>query len=147
MGSATALGSNNWALKAQAGRALAKMAQKLGSSMTEPVIISMVTLLTGGLAGRTWDGKEALVTALSDVAVHSKDHLGTLKHPDNGENLLDQVVSVLSREAAKEKMAYKIHAIKALTTVLDTYDIDKFEQVYDICIPYLTPDKDKEKDE
>ncbi|CAL4121852.1 unnamed protein product, partial [Meganyctiphanes norvegica] len=145
--SATALGSNNWALKAQAGRALAKMAQKLGSSMTEPVIISMVTLLTGGLSGRTWEGKDALVTALSDVAVHSKEHLKTLKHPETGDNLLDQVVTVLSREAAKEKMEYKIHAIKALTTVLDTYNIDKFEQVFDICIPYLTPDKDKEKDE
>lgn len=145
--SSTALNSNNWALKAQAGRGLAKLAQKLGTSMTEPVVISLVTLLTGGLAGRTWEGKEALVTALSDVAVHSKEHLETLKHPDTGENLLDQVVTVLSREAAKEKMEYKIHAIKALTTVLDTYNIDRFEQVYDICIPYLTPDKEKEKDE
>lgn len=134
-----ALQSSNWAMKAQAGRALSTLSQKLGSSMNDNLVSSLVTLLTSSLQGRTWTGKESLVTALSNVAVHTKSVLGTLKYQDRDILLLDDVVKVLTREASKEKLEYKIHAIKALTTVLDTFQIDRFEQVFDICLPYLMP--------
>ncbi|XP_045609918.2 proteasome adapter and scaffold protein ECM29 isoform X1 [Procambarus clarkii] len=141
-----ALQSSNWAMKAQAGRALSTMSEKLGSSMNDSLVTSLITLLTNSLQGRTWIGKESLVTALSNVAMHTKSILGTLKHPSRDELLVEDVVNVLTREASKEKMEYKIHAIKALTTVLDTYHIDRFEQVFDICLPYLTPDKQDQED-
>lgn len=132
-----ALQSNNWSMKAQTGRALSTVSQKLGSSMNDAIVVSLVTLLISSLQGRTWEGKESLVTALSNVAVATKSVLADLKHPDRDELLIEEVVKVLTREASKEKMAYKIHAIKALTTVLDTFQIDRFEQVFDICLPYL----------
>lgn len=143
-----ALQSNNWSMKAQTGRALSTVSQKLGSSMNDAIVVSLVTLLVSSLQGRTWEGKESLVTALSNVAVATKSVLADLKHPDREELLIEEVVKVLTREASKEKMAYKIHAIKALTTVLDTFQIDRFEQVFDICLPYLRHDKqDKELEE
>lgn len=140
-----ALQSSNWAMKAQAGRALSTMSQKLGSSMNNDLVTSLITLLISSLQGRTWIGKESLVTALSNVAMHTKSILSTLKHPDRDELLMEDIVKVLTREASKEKMEYKIHAIKALSTVLDTYQIDRFEQVFDICLPYLTPDKQEQE--
>ncbi|XP_071525915.1 proteasome adapter and scaffold protein ECM29 [Panulirus ornatus] len=142
-----ALQSSNWAMKAQAGRSLSTLSQKLGSSLNDGLVTSLVTLLTNSLHGRTWTGKESLVTALSNVAVHTKSVLGTLKHEDGDNLLLDDVVKVLTREASKEKLEYKIHAIKALTTVLDTFHIDRFEQVFDICLPYLTPQEQEDTDE
>ncbi|KAK3880878.1 hypothetical protein Pcinc_014654 [Petrolisthes cinctipes] len=141
-----ALQSSNWAMKAQAGRSLSTVSQKLGSSMNEATVSSLVILLTNSLQGRTWTGKESLVTALSNVSLHTKTMLADLKHPDTGSLLVEDVVKVLTREASKEKMDYKIHAIKALTTVLDTFAIDRFEQVFDICLPYVTQDK-HEQDE
>ncbi|XP_066988430.1 proteasome adapter and scaffold protein ECM29 [Macrobrachium rosenbergii] len=142
-----ALQSSNWAMKAQAGRALSTVSKKLGPSMNDALVSSLVILLTNSLHGRTWTGKEALVTALSNVAVHTKSILTCLKHPDTDGLLIEDVVKVLTREASKEKMEYKIHAIKALTVVLDTYDIDRFEQVFEICLPYLKNDKEDQKDE
>lgn len=133
-----ALQSSNWAMKAQTGRALSTVSQKLGSSMNDALVAALITLLINSLQGRTWEGKESLVTALSNVSVATKSLLATLKHPERDELLIDDVVKVLTREASKEKMAYKIPAIKALTTVLDTFQIDQFEQVFDICLPYLT---------
>lgn len=141
-----ALQSSTWAMKAQAGRALSTVSEKLGSSLNDALVLSLVTLLVNSLQGRTWNGKESLVTALSNVSVHTKSHLSTLKHPDRDELLVEEVVKVLTREASKERMEYKIHAIKALTTVLDTYQIDRFEEVFDICLPYLRQDKEDHED-
>ncbi|KAG7160614.1 Proteasome adapter and scaffold protein ECM29-like [Homarus americanus] len=141
-----ALQNSNWAMKAQAGRALSTVSQKLGPSMNDALVTSLVTLLINSLQGRTWIGKESLVTALSNVAMHTKSILSALKYPDRDELLVEDVVKVLTREASKEKMEYKIHAIKALTTVLDKYQIDRFEQVFNICLPYLTHDKQEQED-
>lgn len=132
-----ALQSSNWEMKAQAGRALSTVSQKLGSNMNDALVESLVTILTNSLQGRTWTGKESLVIAMSNVAVHTESVLRTLKHPNKDGLLIDEIVKILTREACKEKMEYKIHAIKALTTVLDTFQIDRFEQVFDICLPYL----------
>ena len=132
------LQSSNWATKAQAGRALSTVSLKLGSALTDGQVAKLVILLISSLQGRTWTGKESLVTALSNVAVHTKSVLADLSDPDTGDNLLEEVIKVLTRESSKEKMEYKIYAIRALSTVLGTYEVDRFEQVFDICLPYVS---------
>lgn len=133
-----ALQSTNWAMKAQAGRALSTVSEKLGPTLTEDQVRRLVFLLTQGLQGRTWSGKEALVAALCNIALHTKTLLTSLKDVETNEFLLDLVVGILTREAKKEKIEYKIHAIKALTQVLNGYNIDRFEEVFHICLPYLS---------
>ncbi|XP_076034919.1 proteasome adapter and scaffold protein ECM29-like isoform X2 [Oratosquilla oratoria] len=133
-----ALQSSNWDMKAQGARALSTVSEKLGTSLSNSQVSALITLLLTGLHGRTWTGKGALVTALSNVCVHTKSTLPDLKQTETNSNLLDDVVAVLIREASKEKMEYKIDAFKALSTVLHTYGIDRFEQVFEICIPYVT---------
>ena len=134
--SETAAVSSNWAMKSQAGRALATVALKVGSMLSDEQTISVINLLINSLQGRTWAGKESVILALSTVAVNTKSVLVKLPGKEDG-LLIDEVVKVLIREASKEKKGYKVHAIKALTTVLEVYQLDKFEVVYDICSPYI----------
>ena len=130
--------SSNWAMKAQTGKALATLASKVGASLSDEQTEAIVKLLVGSLQGRTWQGKESLTLALSTVAVSTKATLCKLPSKKEGEELLiDSIVSVLIREASKDKKEYKIHAIKALTIVLEEYQVDKFEVVYDICLPHI----------
>ena len=132
-----ALQSSTWATKAQAGRALTTVSQKLGPSLTEDQIYKLVSLVLTGLQGRTWTGKEALVTALSNICLHTKSMLISLKDPETNAVVLDNIINVLSKEAKKEKIEYKTHAIKSLTLALNAYKIDRFEEVFEICLPYL----------
>ena len=64
--------SAQWRVKAQAARAIGKVAQKLGKSGSFPIKGQKrcMALLLNGLAGRTWTGKEALLGALADLCQH-----------------------------------------------------------------------------
>ncbi|KAB7502624.1 Proteasome-associated protein ECM29-like protein [Armadillidium nasatum] len=141
-----ALQSSNWATKAQAGKAFSTVSKKLGPTLTEDQTRRLFSLLFQGLQGRTWAGKEEIVGALSDFALSTKSLLSYLKDTETDELLLDKVISVLTREAKKEKMDYKIRSIKALTQVLSAYRIDRFEEVFEICLPYLSLDKERMED-
>ena len=128
--------SNNWSMKSQSGRALSTLSQKVGTNLSLEQTSTLVNLLMNTMQGRTWDGKECLTLALSDVAVNTKSNLSKLAVKVN-ELLINEVVKVLIREASKEKKEYKIHAIKALTVVLEEFKLDKFEVVFDICSPFI----------
>uniref|UniRef100_A0A6A7FWF3 Proteasome-associated protein ECM29 homolog n=2 Tax=Hirondellea gigas TaxID=1518452 RepID=A0A6A7FWF3_9CRUS len=127
---------SNWAMKSQSGRALSTMSEKVGHALTEEQTSLVVNLLLNTLQGRTWAGKESLILSLSTVVVKTKSVLIKISSKDD-ELLLDTVVKVMIREATKEKMEYKVHAIQALTTVLEEYQVDKFEVVFDICFPRI----------
>ena len=77
-----ALESASWTMKAQAANAVSTVAVKLGSSMDEDARNSLLNILTNGLQGRIWNGKERLVQALATLACNSKyvDILFTWKH-------------------------------------------------------------------
>ena len=89
------------------------------------------------LQGRTWEGKEHVILALSTVAANTKQTVTKLRGED-GNSLVDNIISVLVREASKEKKVYRIHALKALTLTLEEFEVDKFEIVFDICNPFIS---------
>lgn len=134
--------SSNWAMKSQAGRALATLAEKVGKTLTGEQTTSLIELLINSLQGRTWAGKENLILALSTVAVSTKPVLVGLTSKEGEEALIEEVVKVLLREASKEKKEYKQHSVRALTTVLEEFELDKFELVFDICSPYIIQSND-----
>ena len=51
------LSSQSWPRKAQAARAMATVATKLGSKLQPPQLGLVLSALLDGLQGRTWDGK------------------------------------------------------------------------------------------
>ena len=49
--------ASNWATKAQAARAMATVAEKLGSQLGQPHLGQLLESLLGALLSRTWTGK------------------------------------------------------------------------------------------
>ncbi|KAA0196167.1 hypothetical protein HAZT_HAZT009587 [Hyalella azteca] len=129
----TAAASPNWTMKAQAGRTISALAAKVGALLSEKQAQALVMLLLGCLQGRTYAGKEHLLKALSTVVVEAKPVLASLRSPESEELLIEEFVKSLLREANKEKKEYKQHAVRALTIVLQEYEINKFDVVFDIC--------------
>lgn len=56
----------------QAARAIESIASKVGSTLEVDRRDVLVSLLVTGLAGRTWDGKEQLLSALGSLCKHSE---------------------------------------------------------------------------
>jgi len=129
--------SNNWNMKAQTAKTLATVASKVGPYLTEEQTQNIIKIVVNLLQGRTWEGKEHVTLALSTVAASTKQTVVKLNGED-GNPLIDNVISVLVREASKEKKVYRIHALKALTLTLEEFEVDKFEIVFDICNPFIS---------
>lgn len=68
----SSLESSSWNTKAQAANAVNTLAQKLGNDIDITVRRTLLKVLTDGLRGRTWDGKERLLSALATLACNSK---------------------------------------------------------------------------
>ena len=68
----TALESSSWTTKAQAANAVSTVATKLGATIDEEARNSLLNILVNGLQGRTWNGKQRLLNALSTLACNSK---------------------------------------------------------------------------
>ncbi|XP_046357928.2 proteasome adapter and scaffold protein ECM29-like isoform X1 [Haliotis rufescens] len=143
------LESQLWSTKAQAAAAMSTVATKLGSSLGPPHLGNLLTALLNGLQGRTWDGKEALLQALSTVCTSCKD---TIKEKDiGGQPKVKEIVEAVLRESRKERPAYKIEALKCLGAIIEAYDLDLFRDVWDILLPMIkekdSADKDEDKDD
>lgn len=68
----SSLESSLWNIKAQAANAVHTLAEKLGSDIDATVRNTLLKVLTDGLRGRTWDGKERLLNALATLTCNSK---------------------------------------------------------------------------
>lgn len=59
----------SWSRKAQAARALKVIASKLKSNLQAPHVGSILSVLLEGLNGRTYDGKEELLRAMTTICI------------------------------------------------------------------------------
>ena len=99
-----ALESKQWAVKAQAARAMGTVATKLGGTILPATQRQILASLLGALAGRTWTGKECVLRSLSDVAVSGGEiMLANLAADKDGPNMAGMVDSLL-KECKKEKV-------------------------------------------
>ncbi|XP_076224219.1 proteasome adapter and scaffold protein ECM29 isoform X2 [Nomia melanderi] len=122
----SSLESSSWTAKIQAANAIHTLAQKLGTDIDPAARNILLKVLTDGLRGRTWDGKERVLNALATLACNSKQAL-----KENPEICAD-IVQALHRESKKEALEYRRYALQAFGTVLHELDIDKFQEVSDI---------------
>ncbi|CAK9831680.1 Proteasome adapter and scaffold protein ECM29 [Anthophora retusa] len=120
------LESSSWNAKAQAANAVHTLSEKLGSNIDPNVRNTLLKVLTDGLRGRTWDGKDRLLNALATLTCNSKEFL-----KENTEMSMD-IVQILQRESKKEALEYRRHALQAFGMVLHELNIDKFKEVYEI---------------
>lgn len=68
----TTLKSASWTTKVQAANAVHTVALKSGHNIDIEARNTLLKILTDGLRGRTWDGKERLLNALAMLACNSK---------------------------------------------------------------------------
>ncbi|XP_076235930.1 proteasome adapter and scaffold protein ECM29 isoform X2 [Calliopsis andreniformis] len=122
----SSLESSSWNTKVQAANAINTLAQKLGSDIDPTVRRTLLKVLTDGLRGRTWDGKERLLNALATLACNSKEIL------KEETEMCTVIVQALYKESKKEALEYRRQALQAFGTVLNELDIDKFVETYDI---------------
>lgn len=107
---------------------------------------SLIKILLAGLAGRTWNGKQKLIQALASICKNCKDSL----KKDGSEIDLDELVETVLKECRKEEITYKIDALESLGNILQSLEIDKFEEVYNIVQKVMnkdTAENSKEEDD
>lgn len=138
------LQSQSWATKAQAAAAMTTVAEKLGSNLGPPHLGNLMSALLVGLQGRTWAGKESLLHAVQVTCTSCSDNLKD--NTDDSENFIPKVVDALLRESRKEKLTYKLEALKCLGEVLEKFSIDKFSDVFTILSPVLVKEEKMEVD-
>ncbi|KAJ3148226.1 hypothetical protein HDU89_004822 [Geranomyces variabilis] len=130
--------SPSWGVKKQVALAIGDMSRILGPAAFEPFMARVVPLLVAALQGRTWDGKEVVVTALGDVVAAGGDWFGK----DEGKAYVDSVVKALLAEARKNNKAYKRHGIEALGKALHALapHVDVYDEIYDDLARVAAPD-------
>lgn len=136
-----ALESASWNTKVQAANAINTVAAKLGSGVDVDARNTLLKVLTDGLRGRTWNGKEKLLSALATLASNSKETL------NEDEKLKEIIIETLYRESKKEAVEYRQHALQGFCTVLHELDVDKFTEVYNIAQEILTKLSNKNTDD
>ncbi|XP_043249578.1 proteasome adapter and scaffold protein ECM29 [Colletes gigas] len=135
----SSLESSSWNAKSQAANAVHTLAEKLGSDIDPSVRNTLLKVLTDGLRGRTWDGKDRLLDALATLTCNSKQALK--EDPETS----TVIVQVLLRESKKEALEYRRYALQVFGMVLHELDIDQFKEIYDMAEEIWTtlPKKDE----
>ncbi|XP_071952576.1 proteasome adapter and scaffold protein ECM29-like [Antedon mediterranea] len=142
-----ALASQSWPRKAQGARAISTIASKLGSSLTQPHLGQLLKLVVKGLAGRTWDGKEELLKALTSLCTKSKGSLVVEGDTSSDQPTMEDILAALLKECKKEKVSYKVEALQCMSTILLTHDIDRFADLAEILYPVIDKTKKEDDDE
>ncbi|XP_033121432.1 proteasome adapter and scaffold protein ECM29-like isoform X2 [Anneissia japonica] len=142
-----ALASQSWPRKAQGARAINTIASKLGSTLTQPHLGRLLQLVVKGLAGRTWDGKEELLKALTSLCTKSKNVTMSEEDTSTEQLTMQEILLALLKECKKEKISYKVEALQCISTILLAHDIDRFAELADILYPVIDKTKKKDGDE
>ncbi|XP_078353041.1 LOW QUALITY PROTEIN: proteasome adapter and scaffold protein ECM29-like [Oculina patagonica] len=140
-----ALTSQSWTTKAQAAVAISAIAQKLGSSLSQPYLGKLLGALVSGLVGRTWTGKEALLSAVSCVCIKcrkSMEESSPRVDPD-----IEKVLDSVFKECRKENPTYKMAALKCFGEIVQEYSIDRFQQISELLFPIIAPEPKEEGEE
>lgn len=142
-----AMESQRWKLKAQAALAMGKVAEKLGESLPEKERISLMSTLLNGLAGRTWEGKEAILTALTDVCTCGKAGTLAILSAESKQAVTNELLTTaLLRECKREKIEYRIIALTCTGKMIRELDLLCFEELFSLTYPYIK-EHDREKDD
>ncbi|CAL1546641.1 unnamed protein product [Lymnaea stagnalis] len=122
--------SPGWSVKAQAAKAMATVAQKLGGQLGQPCLGRILSALLEGLSGRTWEGKEAVLKAVCTVCTSCRAEILKCNLQTANELSIEQILTVVLRECGKEQPVYKMAAMKCLGAILELYQLDHFNAVW-----------------
>ncbi|KAJ3390388.1 hypothetical protein HDU84_007518 [Entophlyctis sp. JEL0112] len=130
----------SWNIKKQVGLSLKNVATAVGSAIATQMN-SIIPLLVEALAGRTWDGKEAVLDALVTVSLEGKEYF--LQNSTQ----LELVTKVVIREAKKNNKTYKRPALECLGRYIDGVRVDAFEELKDYLEDMAVDEGDADEDD
>ncbi|XP_014680930.1 PREDICTED: proteasome-associated protein ECM29 homolog [Priapulus caudatus] len=137
------LESNSWPMKAQAASGIEMIANKMAGNLGAPHLGKLLTALIAGLASRTWDGKEALLKAVAAICTNCKHALSASVE---GQPSVEELLAAVMRECRKDKLGYKLEAVRAAGIMVDELGEDRFTQLWELLLPSLRKDKSKNED-
>lgn len=126
------LNDPSWLIKAQAANSINTLATRLRSQLLSADRERLIGTLLEGVSGRTFQGKERLLQALASL---SKDLDKKTSHSHLA------IIDAVMKECRKEEPLYRTHALRAIGTILEQLNEDRFEEVYNM-IWYLMDKKD-----
>ncbi|ESP05333.1 hypothetical protein LOTGIDRAFT_103320 [Lottia gigantea] len=141
----SSLDSQSWTTKAQAAVSMTTLATESGTNLSSPHLNQILQALISGLQGRTWGGKEELLKALSTVCTSCREAISN--EMLNNQPAIHQITDCVLKECRKEKSDYRLEAWKCMSAVLEEYEIDKFQDMWDIMIPVLQKVNLNQKDD
>ena len=141
----SALESTQWKMKAQSSKAMGAIGSKLKSQIPVKEQGTLLVQLIEALAGRTWTGKESILIAIKDLIEANPENVSNMLVDANNPLTEDILIKCLLRECGKERIEYKIVAIDTTSTILRCLDLDYFESLYTMLIPFIRKALDDEK--
>lgn len=114
------LEDQSWLIKAQSANSITTVASRLGTNLGHVERERLIACLLANISGRTFQGKERILQALSSLC---KD----LKKEESSS--YTTIIDAIMRECRKEEPLYRTHAIKAIGDILEQLAEDRFEEV------------------
>uniref|UniRef100_A0A336L3V3 CSON003432 protein n=1 Tax=Culicoides sonorensis TaxID=179676 RepID=A0A336L3V3_CULSO len=116
--------SQLFTVKAQSAKAIDTLATRLNKELSHNDRVKLINLLLSAITGRTYKGKENILEALGSLSKHlEKDK----------SNLHIRMIDAMMKEVRKkENPVYKTKALKAIGTVLESLEEDRFEELYNL---------------
>ncbi|KNC98802.1 uncharacterized protein SPPG_05780 [Spizellomyces punctatus DAOM BR117] len=130
--------TSSWGVKKQVAQAISDMSKVLGTAFGTQTGVA-IQMLIDALAGRTWEGKEVVISALATTTVECREWI---LNPENA-GMAETIVNVMIREAKKNNKAYKRHSMEAMGTALNSLQIDRFEEVQEHLVDLCTDEQDE----
>jgi proteasome component ECM29 len=114
--------SPSWPIKKQVGKTFMDLCEILDVGF-EKFMPTVVPVLIEALSGRTWEGKESVLQALTQACIMCKTWV-VANNP-----ILLEVVKVGTREMRKNNKAYKRFSLDFVSLMIDELNVDRFEEV------------------
>ncbi|GLI72306.1 proteasome component M29 [Penicillium ochrochloron] len=125
------LDSARWAIKHTAARAIAQAVLSLEGEMDLPTAQLVWPVLEKALSGKTWEGKEVVLTALVKFA-RSGRVLWTSRT-----ELAELLKTIAVREAKRTNAAYRPHGLRALGQISQAREVDLMPNALAIIGPVI----------
>ncbi|KAL5487418.1 hypothetical protein EMCRGX_G020013 [Ephydatia muelleri] len=139
--SCSALESPSWPVKAQGARAIATIAETMGSNLESAYINTLMTALLVALSGRVWEGKEAVVSAQRMICICCQNTIRSCQ--DIQKLATEKICRELMQQCKKTPTSYQQCCIEATGDILDALKADCYQDFKEILLPILrngTPD-------
>ncbi|KAJ5894394.1 hypothetical protein N7495_006085 [Penicillium taxi] len=134
-----------WAIKHTAARAIAQAVIALDSEVDLGTAQLVWPVLEKALAGKTWEGKEVVLTALVKFArqgerLKYKEYEVGYEKPGNSANLVSFILAwqtITIREAKRTNASYRPHGLRALGEIAQARGIDLMPEAISIVTPII----------